>query len=177
MTQAMDSRLYQVISVAAPTDEERAQHYLWRFWRHIPRAGNVTMYDRSWYGRVLVERIEKFAKEEEWKRAFLEINDFEEQLADDGAAIVKFWVHISKEEQLRRFKEREKVAYKQHKLTEEDWRNRERWDEYTAAINDMVARTSTDYAPWTLVAGNDKRFGRIQALKTVCNSLEKVLDK
>jgi len=177
MTQAMDSRLYQVISVAAPTDEERAQHYLWRFWRHIPRAGNVTMYDRSWYGRVLVERIEGFAQEEEWKRAFLEINDFEEQLANDGAAIVKFWVHISKEEQLRRFKEREKVAYKQHKLTEEDWRNRERWDEYTAAINDMVARTSTDYAPWTLVAGNDKRFGRIQALKTVCNSLEKVLDK
>jgi polyphosphate:AMP phosphotransferase len=175
ITQAMDARLYQTISIAAPTDEERAHHYLWRFWRNIPRAGRVTIYDRSWYGRVLVERVEGFAHEKEWKRAYLEINDFEEQLAHHGDILIKFWIHISPEEQLRRFKEREQIAYKRHKITPEDWRNRDKWEDYSVAINDMVARTSTDFAPWTLVAGNDKRFGRLQVLKTICNRLETAL--
>ena len=177
ITQAMDARFYRVISTAAPTDEERAHHYLWRFWRHIPLAGNVTIYDRSWYGRVLVERIEGFAKEEEWKRAFLEINNFEEQLVDHGTLVLKFWLHISPEEQLARFKAREVIAHKQHKITDEDWRNRERWDDYSLAVNDMVAHTSTHFAPWTLVAGNDKKFARIQVLKTVCHHLENLLKK
>jgi polyphosphate:AMP phosphotransferase len=177
MTQAMDARLSRVISIAAPTDEERAHHYLWRFWRHIPRAGRVTIYDRSWYGRVLVERVEGFAKDKEWQRAYLEINDFEEQLAKHGSIFIKFWIHVSKEEQLRRFQEREQIPYKKHKITDEDWRNREKWDDYTIAVNEMVARTSTDFAPWTLVAGDDKHFARIQVLKTVCERLETVLNK
>lgn len=177
ITQALDARLYRVISTSAPTDEERAHHYLWRFWRHIPRAGVFTIYDRSWYGRVLVERVEGFAQEHEWKRAYLEINDFEEQLIQCGTIVIKFWIHISKEEQLQRFKEREEIAYKKHKITEEDWRNRNKWDEYAIAINDMVARTSTNFAPWTLVSGNDKRFARLQVLKTVCERLEAVLGK
>ncbi|EDN71087.1 Protein of unknown function DUF344 [Beggiatoa sp. PS] len=175
MTQAMDARLYQVISIAAPTDEERAHHYLWRFWRHIPRAGRVTIYDRSWYGRVLVERVEGFAKDHEWQRAYLEINDFEEQLVKHGGVVIKFWLHLSQEEQLRRFQEREQVPYKQHKITEEDWRNREKWEDYTLAVNEIVARTSTRFAPWTLVAGDDKRFARVQVIKTVCERLEMLL--
>jgi AMP-polyphosphate phosphotransferase len=175
MTQAMDARLYQVISIAAPTDEERAHHYLWRFWRHIPRAGRVTIYDRSWYGRVLVERVEGFAKNHEWQRAYLEINDFEEQLAKHGSIVIKFWLHLSQEEQLRRFQEREKVPYKRHKITDEDWRNRDKWKDYTLAVDEMVARTSTRFAPWTLVAGDDKSFARVQVIKTVCERLEAVL--
>ncbi len=175
MTQAMDARLYQVISTAAPTDEERAHHYLWRFWRLMARDGRATIYDRSWYGRVLVERVESFAQEAEWKRAYSEINDFEEQLAKHGSIVIKFWLHIDLDEQLKRFKEREQVAYKQHKITEEDWRNREKWEDYSIAVNEMVARTSTDFAPWTLVAGNDKRFARIQVLKTVCKRLENII--
>jgi len=175
LTEAIDARLYRVIPVAAPTDEERAHHYLWRFWRHIPRAGLVTIYDRSWYGRVLVERVEGFAREEEWMRAYLEINDFEQQLAEAGVVLTKFWVHISSEEQLRRFEDRRNTPYKQHKITEEDWRNREKWDAYRAAVNDTVVRTSTRRAPWTLVAGNDKKLARIQMLDTVCRRLERAL--
>ncbi|RKZ46909.1 MAG: polyphosphate:AMP phosphotransferase [Gammaproteobacteria bacterium] len=175
LTAAMDARLHQVISIASPTDEEKAQHYLWRFWRHVPRGGYVTIYDRSWYGRVLVERVEQFAKENEWMRSYQEINNFEEQLCEHGIIVVKFWVHISKAEQLRRFKEREKIPWKVHKITEEDWRNREKWDDYKAAINDMVSRTSTEYAPWTLVPGNDKKYARIEILKTFCNTLEKAI--
>lgn len=175
--QAVDARISRVISIAAPTDEERAQHYLWRFWRHIPRAGKVIIYDRSWYGRVLVERVEGFATEDEWRRAYLEINDFEEQLCDHGINVQKFWLHIDKDEQLARFSEREKIEYKQHKITDEDWRNRERWDDYVEAVNDMVVRTGTDYAPWTLVPANDKRSARIRVLETVCNSLELALKK
>ena len=157
---ALDARDYQVISVAAPTDEERAHHYLWRFWRHIPRAGKLTMYDRSWYGRVLVERVESYACTEEWMRAYAEINDFEEQLTDHGTVLLKFWLHIDKDEQLRRFKAREKIAYKQYKITEEDYRNREKWD-----------------APWTLIEGNDKRYARIKAIATLCERLEEAVNK
>ncbi len=175
LTEAMDARLYRVVPIAAPTDEERAHHYLWRFWRHIPRAGLVTIFDRSWYGRVLVERVEGFAPEQDWHRAYLEINDFESQLAEHGTTLLKFWIHISQQEQLRRFEERKETAYKQHKITEEDWRNREKWNAYEAAIGDMVARTSTRRTPWTIVAGNDKRFARIQILETFCDRLEKAL--
>lgn len=175
--QAIDARISRVISVAAPTDEEQAQHYLWRFWRHIPRAGRTIIYDRSWYGRVLVERVEGFATENEWRRSYIEINDFEEQLCEHGVNVQKFWIHIDKDEQLRRFHEREKIEYKKHKLTDEDWRNREKWDAYEDAINEMVVRTSTEYAPWTLIEGNDKRHARLKVIETVCTSLEDLLRK
>ncbi len=175
LTQAIDPRLYRVVGIAAPTDEERVQHYLWRFWRHLPRAGYITIFDRSWYGRVLVERVEGFAAPAEWGRAYGEINDFEEQLVDDGVVLGKFWVHLSQAEQLRRFREREKVAYKQYKITEEDWRNRQKWPAYQRAVDDMVARCSTEFAPWTLVAGNDKKFARVQILKTIVKQLEAAL--
>jgi len=172
VTAAMDARLYRVISVAAPTDEEKAQHYLWRFWRHVPRDGYVTIYDRSWYGRVLVERVEGFAGPREWMRAYREINDFEEQLVEHGAIVLKFWLHLDAEEQLRRFEERGVTPWKMHKITAEDWRNRERWDDYAQAVNDMVTHTSTEYAPWTLIAGNDKKHARVQVLDTFCERLE-----
>ncbi len=172
VTAALDARSYRVIPIAAPTDEEKAHHYLWRFWRHLSRAGRLTIFDRSWYGRVLVERVEGFATESEWRRAYAEINDFEQQLFDHGVVLYKFWVHISPEEQLRRFKEREQIAYKQWKLTDEDWRNRDKWGDYEDAVNDMIQRTSTVYAPWTLVEGNDKKFSRIKVLTTLCDRLE-----
>jgi polyphosphate:AMP phosphotransferase len=174
-TQAIDPRLYRTVGIAAPTDEERAQHYLWRFWRQLPRAGFTTIFDRSWYGRVLVERVEGFAPEADWRRAYQEINDFEEQLAGQGIVVNKFWLHISADEQLRRFKERQTIAYKQYKITDEDWRNRKRWDAYKVAVDDMVTKCSTEYAPWTLVAGNDKKFARVQILKTIVRRLEETL--
>ena len=177
MTAAMDARLFRVMPVAAPTDEERSHHYLWRFWRHIPRGGYVTIYDRSWYGRVLVERVEGFAKPHEWGRAYAEINEFERQLTDHGICLCKFWLHISPEEQLRRFEERARLAHKKHKITEEDWRNRKKWKDYARAVDEMVARTSTEAAPWTLVAANDKKQARLTVLKTVCDALEEALDR
>ena len=176
LTSAMDARLYSVISVAAPTDEEKAHHYLWRFWRHLPRDGYVTIYDRTWYGRVLVERVEGFATLEEWSRSYREINDFEEQLCRHGIIMAKFWVHITPEEQLRRFKEREITPWKQHKITEEDWRNRQRWGDYAQAITDMVEKTSTSYSPWTLVPGNDKKISRLTIIKTVCERIKQALE-
>ncbi|MFZ1414563.1 MAG: polyphosphate kinase [Defluviicoccus sp.] len=177
ITAALDARDYQVIPIAAPTDEERAQHYLWRFWRHLSRAGRVTIFDRSWYGRVLVERVEGFAAEDEWKRAYAEINDFEDQLVHHGIVLCKFWIHITNEEQLARFKARENTAYKQWKLTDEDWRNREQRSLYEAAVNDMIERTSTQQAPWTLVEGNDKLFTRIKVLSTVCEALNAGIER
>ena len=173
---AMDPRTYRVISVAAPTDEEKAHHYLWRFWRHVPRAGYVTIYDRSWYGRVLVERVEGFARPDEWSRAYLEINDFEQQLASHGIVLAKYWLHVDAKEQLRRFHEREQVAWKKHKIGPEDWRNREKWDAYEDAVEDMIARTSTTQAPWTLVAANDKRLARVQVLETFVRQLARSLE-
>ncbi len=172
VTGSLDARDYQVIPIAAPTDEERAHHYMWRFWRHLSRAGRLTIFDRSWYGRVLVERVERFATEAEYMRAYGEINHFEEQLVTDGILLVKFWIHISKAEQLKRFRDRSRTSYKRWKITDEDWRNRKRWDEYTVAVNDMVARTSTKIAPWTLVEGNDKNFARIKVLKTLADRLD-----
>ncbi|MDJ0740964.1 MAG: polyphosphate:AMP phosphotransferase [Gammaproteobacteria bacterium] len=175
VTQAVDSRLREVIPIAAPTDEEKAHHYLWRFWRHIPRAGRMTVFDRSWYGRVLVERVEGFTSHANWSRAYLEINDFEEQLTRSGVIVQKFWLQISKDEQLARFKAREDTPYKRYKITDEDWRNREKWDDYRGAVNEMLARTSALNAPWNLIAGNDKRFARIQVLEVVTDAMRRAL--
>ncbi len=177
LAHAVDARDYQVVPIAAPTDEEKAQHYLWRFWRHLSRAGRLTIFDRSWYGRVLVERVEGFATDNEWRRAYSEIREFEEQILAHGTVLCKFWIHITPEEQLARFKAREEIPYKRWKLTDEDWRNREQWPAYEEAINEMVERTSTRVAPWTLVEGNDKRFARVKVVRTVCDALEARLAK
>lgn len=177
ITSAVDARQYQIVPIAAPTEEERAQPYLWRFWRHVPRRGRITIFDRSWYGRVLVERVEKFCTEFDWMRAYGEINEFEAQLARHQTVVVKFWLTISKDEQLRRFKEREKIGFKRFKITDEDWRNRDKWDAYEQAIGDMVDRTSTEVAPWTLVEANDKNFARIKILKTLCQRIEAAMKK
>lgn len=175
ITQALDARFYRVIPIAAPTEEERAQPYLWRFWRHLPRHGRFTLFDRSWYGRVLVERVEGLCSEHDWMRAYTEINEFEHQLVEHGTVLTKFWLAITPDEQLKRFQAREETGYKRFKITEEDWRNRERWPDYERAVCDMVDRTSTEYAPWTLVEANDKRHARIKVLKTLCETLEKNL--
>lgn len=175
LTQAMDAQFYKVIPIAAPTDEENARHYLWRFWRQLPQAGKVLIFDRSWYGRVLVERVEHFAREPEWQRAYSEINDFEEQLTDQGTLLFKFWLHIDADEQLRRFKARENTPYKKYKITEEDYRNREKWHDYEIAVSDMVTNTSTEYARWHLIPATDKRYARIQVIKTFCEALERRL--
>lgn len=175
VTGALDARQYQTIPIAAPTEEERAQPYLWRFWRHVPRVGRVTIFDRSWYGRVLVERVEGFCQEADWMRAYAEINDFEDQLVRSGAIVVKFWLTITAEEQLKRFKEREKTRFKRFKITAEDWRNRKKWAEYEHAVCDMIDRCSTEIAPWTLVEANDKYHARIKILKTLCDRLQAAL--
>ena len=161
-----------MIPIAAPQGDEATHHYLWRFWRHIPKGGHFAIFDRSWYGRVMVERIEGFCKPEDWKRAFYEINEFERHLAHFGTVIVKFWIHLSKEEQWLRFEERKNTPHKQHKLTDEDFRNREKWDQYAAAINEMVERTSTNYAPWTIIEGDCKLWARIKALTTIIEAIE-----
>ncbi|HVY62525.1 MAG TPA: polyphosphate:AMP phosphotransferase, partial [Planctomycetota bacterium] len=175
VTQALDARQYRIIPIAAPNEEERAQPYMWRFWRHIPRLGRVTIFDRSWYGRVLVERVEGFCKPADWMRAYGEINDFEDQLASYGIILFKFWLTLSKEEQLRRFKEREETRFKRFKITEEDWRNREKWELYESAVCDMIEKTSGGRAPWTLVPAEDKYFARIQVLTTLCEGIEAAL--
>jgi len=172
---ALDARLCQGIPVAAPTEEERAQPYLWRFWRNIPRRGRFVIFDRSWYGRVLVERVEGFCSEGDWARAYSEINDFELQLVRNKTILVKFWLQINKDEQLRRFKEREKTSFKRFKITEEDWRNREKWDLYHTAVCDMVDRTSTEIAPWNIVGADNKYSARLQILRTVVKNIEAVL--
>ncbi len=172
LTAALDARYYQVIPIAAPTEEERAQPYLWRFWRHLPRKGRVTIFDRSWYGRVLVERVEGYSPETDWMRAYSEINEFEAQMVRHKMLVVKFWLTITKDEQLRRFEDRQKTGFKSFKITEEDWRNREKWAQYEQAVCDMVDRTSTKLAPWTLVEANDKDFARIKVLKTLCEKIE-----
>jgi polyphosphate:AMP phosphotransferase len=170
---ALNPRMYRIVSIAAPSEDERRYHYLWRFWKHLPRAGRFLIFDRSWYGRVLVERIEGFASEPEWRRAYSEINDFEQQLSEHGIYLAKFWLHMSKDEQLQRFQDREATPYKRFKITPEDYRNRERWAQYEEAATEMIARTSTSYAPWHVIPANDKRWVRVQVLKTVCKGLEK----
>jgi polyphosphate:AMP phosphotransferase len=176
VTGALDARDYHVIPIAAPTDEERA-HHLWRFWRHLSRAGEVTIFDRSWYGRVLVERVEGFATLDEYQRGYSEINHFEKQLVERGIVLVKFWLHITKDEQLRRFRERQRTARKRWKITDEDWRNRRRWNDYEQAVTEMVSRTSMRRAPWVLVEANDKYFARIKVLRTLADRLQRVLKR
>jgi polyphosphate kinase 2 (PPK2 family) len=175
ITYALDARYYQVTPIAAPTEEERAHPYLWRFWRALPPAGNIGIFDRSWYGRVLVERVEKLCPESAWMRAYSEINDFEAQLADHGVAIVKLWLAISKAEQLRRFRSREEEGYKRFKLTNDDWRNRKKWDASEQAACDMFDRTSTSTAPWTLIEANNKEYARVKVVETVVARLKGVL--
>jgi len=175
ITGALDARRYEIIPIAAPTEEERRQPYLWRFWRGLPPRGRVTVFDRSWYGRVLVERVEGFCSQDDWLRAYGEINDFEEQLVENKTIVCKFWLHVSKDEQLRRFEERKQAEFKRFKITDEDWRNRGKWDAYVQAVCDMVDRTSTELAPWTLVAAEDKLVARIQVLETLCGRLEGAL--
>ena len=176
VTGALDARLYHGIAVAAPTEEERAQPYLWRFWRHVPRAGRLALFDRSWYGRVLVERVEGFCREADWMRAYSEINDFEKQLVDHGVVVTKFWLAIDAAEQLRRFKHREHTAFKRFKITPDDWRNREKWEAYEVAVCDMIDRTSTAIAPWTLVEANNKYFARVKVISTLVKTLERAFD-
>lgn len=175
VTHALDARQYRVIPIAAPSPEEQTFHYLWRFWRHLPRLGRITIYDRSWYGRVLVERVEGFATEPEWRRAYKEINDFEQQLVERGIVLVKLWLQISADEQLRRFRDREQRPWKQYKITPEDYRNREKTHLYEQAASDMVGATSTEYAPWTLVEAEDKLFARIRVLARIVEAIEAAL--
>ena len=175
VTAALEAGDYRVIPVAAPTEEERKYHYMWRFWRDIPQAGRVVIFDRTWYGRVLVERVEGFAEPAEWQRAYDEINDFERQLVDRGYYVAKFWMHVSPEEQLARFQAREDTPYKQHKITEEDYRNREKWDDYVQAIDQMVLRTSTDEARWHIIPANDKYYARVAVLKAITKGLKRAL--
>ncbi len=169
---ALDPRHYSIVPIAAPTQDERAQPYLWRFWRQIPPRGKFTTFDRSWYGRVLVERVEGFCSEPDWLRAYGEINDFEEQLTDAGIVLVKFWLAIDEQTQLQRFEERQEIPFKRYKITEDDWRNRDKWPLYRQAVGDMVDRTSTEIAPWTLVEANDKRWARVKVLRTLNDALE-----
>lgn len=175
LTQSMDPRGYDVIPIGAPNDIEKQYHYLWRFWKTMPKAGHVIVFDRTWYGRVLVERVERFASNAEWQRAYGEINEMEEQWIRFGAVLVKFWLHIDKDEQLRRFEERQATPHKRWKITDEDWKNRENWDRYYVAANDMLARTSTSLAPWTIVESNSKHFARLKALRTVIHAIEQKL--
>jgi len=173
VTGALDARYYRVVPIAAPSDEELAQPYLWRFWRHVPADGKAVIFDRSWYGRVLVERVEGFCTREDWMRAYHEINEFEQELVAGGAVVVKFWLSITGAEQLRRFRARERTPYKRHKITPDDWRNRAKWPLYEHAVSDMVERTSTEYAPWFLIPANDKRYARITVLERIAEQIRK----
>jgi polyphosphate kinase 2 (PPK2 family) len=175
VTETLEPRGFTVSAFAAPRGEEKTRHYLWRFWRALPRAGHLGIFDRSYYGRVLVERVEGFCSEDEWRRAFREINEFEAQQVSAGMVLCKFWLHLSKEEQLRRFKDRERDPFRSYKLTADDWRNRARWDDYLAAVEEMLARTSTPYAPWTVVEANDKLYARVKVVKTIADAMARAL--
>jgi len=175
LVQELDPRGYEVVPIAAPTQEELGHHYLWRFWKKMPKDGHLTIFDRSWYGRVLVERVEKLATEAEWRRAYKEINDMEQHLCNHGTVIFKFWVHVDMDEQLRRFEERRGNPLKQHKINDEDWRNRGKWEDYESAVNDMIALTSTERAPWTIIESNSKKYARVKVLEYVTDKLEMML--
>ncbi|MDB9497001.1 polyphosphate:AMP phosphotransferase [Spirulina major CS-329] len=177
LTDILDPRSYRVNPYAAPTEEENRYHYLWRFWRTLPPAGKIGICDRSWYGRVLVERVEGFATDMEWRRAYREINEFETQLTTSGYVVVKFWLHIDPEEQLRRFEQRRENPFRQYKLTDEDWRNRDRWSLYDVAVNQMIGRTSTPTAPWVVVPGNDKYYARVFVIETVIQAIRQELTR
>jgi polyphosphate kinase 2 (PPK2 family) len=176
-TEHLDPRGYEVFSIAAPQGDSSVRHYLWRFWRRLrpPGEKQILIFDRSWYGRVLVERVEGFAKKEEWKRAYAEINDFEGQLRDAGMAVAKIWLHVSLEEQLRRFEAREITPHKKWKLTDEDWRNRDKWPKYEKAVNEMIVRTDTEDAPWTVISGENKLSARVEVIRTLRQAMERQL--
>ncbi|MTV48120.1 UDP-galactose-lipid carrier transferase [Heliobacillus mobilis] len=174
ITEQFDPRTYHVHPIGAPSPDEMRHHYLRRFWLRLPRAGEMGIFDRSWYGRVLVERVEKLCPKEAWKRAYGEINDFEKMLVNDGTLLIKFFLHITKEEQLRRFKDRESNPYKRWKITKEDWRNRERWDDYKVAIEEMLEKTHKDYAPWYLISGEQKKWARIQVLEIILEHYKRI---
>lgn len=176
ITEALDPRGFEVHPIASPLPNEKARHYLWRFWNRLPKTGHIAIFDRTWYGRVMVERLEGFCSENEWQRAYNEINEFEKELSDWGAVIIKFWVQIDKDTQLARFKERQNTPEKQWKITDEDWRNREKWDLYETAVNEMLKKTNTTYAPWHVLESNDKKYARIKALKIVIDAIEAALD-
>lgn len=175
LTERIDPRGYVVWPISAPSGEEKERHYLYRFWRRLPEQGQIAIFDRSWYGRVLVERLEKFCSEADWRRAYSEINQFERELTDFGTIVFKFWMHISKQEQLNRFRERARTNYKTWKITDEDWRNRGKWEDYITAAEEMLLKTSTPEAPWTLVEADDKYFARIKSLRTVAEKLRREL--
>ena len=175
ITGALDPRGYEVHPIASPEPHEKARHYLWRFWTRLPKTGHIAIFDRTWYGRVMVERLEGFCSENDWMRAYNEINEFEKELQDWGAVLIKFWVQIDKETQLARFTDRQNTPEKQWKITDEDWRNRDKWDQYETAVNEMIQKTSTVYAPWHILESTDKKYARIKALRIVVEELEKVL--
>jgi polyphosphate:AMP phosphotransferase len=177
VSEALDPRGYEVVPIAAPNREEKGRHYLWRFWRNLPKDGHIAIFDRSWYGRVMVERIEGFCAEDDWRRAYREINEFERQLYDWGAIVIKFWLQIGQDEQLRRFTDRQNDPAKQWKITDEDWRNREKWPQYETAVNEMMQYTSTDFAPWHIIEGNDKKYARVRTLKIINRMIEKRLSE
>jgi polyphosphate kinase 2 (PPK2 family) len=177
VTGALDARQYVTVPIAAPTDEEKSHPYLWRFWRNVPRRGGITVFDRSWYGRVLVERVEGLSPPDDWMRAYSEINEFESELVESGVVVVKFWMQISKAEQLRRFRARQHTPFKRFKITPDDWRNRKRWNDYEVAVCDMVDRTSTEIARWTLIEAEDKHHARIKVLRTIVDRLDRALER
>jgi len=175
ITETLDPRGFEVLAFAAPKGEDKTHHYQWRFWKHVPPHGQMAIFDRTHYGRVLVERLEGFCSEEEWRRAYREINEWEGHLLSSGCLVIKFWLHLSKDEQLRRFKSRERDPYRRYKLTEEDWRNRARWKDYEEAVEQMLQKTSTPLAPWTVVEANDKYWARVKCVKTIADKLEEIL--
>ena len=176
ITEALDPRGFEVHPIASPEPREKARHYLWRFWTRLPKDGHIAIFDRTWYGRVMVERLEGFCSENDWKRAYNEMNEFEKELSDWGAVIIKFWVQIDKDTQLQRFTDRQNNPEKRWKITDEDWRNREKWDLYEEAVDEMLQKTSTAYAPWHILESVDKKYARIKALKIIIKELEKALD-
>ncbi|MBR3367708.1 MAG: phosphate--AMP phosphotransferase, partial [Lachnospiraceae bacterium] len=173
ITAALDLRGFEVQPIASPEPHEKARHFLWRFWTRLPKDGHIAIFDRTWYGRVMVERLEGFCSENDWQRAYNEMNEFEKELADWGAVVIKFWVQIDNETQLARFTDRQNTPEKQWKITEEDWRNREKWDQYEAAVNEMLQKTNTTFAPWYILESNDKKYARIKALRILVDSLKK----
>ncbi len=175
ITAALDPRGYEVHPIASPEPHEKARHFLWRFFTRLPKDGHIAIFDRTWYGRVMVERLEGFCSENDWQRAYNEMNEFEKELSDWGAVIIKFWVQIDKDTQLARFTDRQNTPEKQWKITDEDWRNREKWDQYEVAIDEMIQKTSTTFAPWHVLESNDKKYARIKALKIVIEEIEKKL--
>ena len=175
ITEALDPRGYEVHPIASPEPHEKARHYLWRFWTRLPKNGHIAIFDRTWYGRVMVDRLEGFCSENDWKRAYNEMNEFEKELKDWGAVIIKFWVQIDKDTQLERFQERQNNPEKQWKITDEDWRNREKWDAYEVAVNEMLQKTNTSFAPWHVLESVDKKYARIKALRIVISEIEKAL--